>query len=364
MELGGWLLLSLIVVPMIGGAACLGLGRVLRLRVIVIATSSLTILLGLLLFGYMTWNGLASISVTAAEIAPLGEIMLVADFALMFIFLYSGYKERSALVVLFALAQLIPLIWFEFFLRGDVQEPGIMVDFLGVMMALITSIIGLIICIYAIKHMEHDAHQPRFFAVMLLFLGVMNGAVFSNDLLWLLVFWETTTVCSYLLIRHEGTADAIRSGLRALTYTLGGGVALVFAIILLYHYSGTTLLSQLPSGSSISGLALVPIGLFALAAFTKSAQLPFQNWLLGAMVAPTPVSALLHSSTMVNLGVYLLLRLSPSFSPIPELQYAVGLVGGVSFLATSVLAIGQSSSKKVLAYSTIGNLGLIVLCAF
>jgi ech hydrogenase subunit A len=198
---------------------------------------------------------------------------------------------------------------------------------------------------------------------MFLFLGAMNGAVFSNNLMWFLVFWEITTICSYLLIRHEGTAEAKRSGLRALVYTFGGGVALVAGIILLQHYSGTILLSEIPGGGALAGLALLPVAMMAIAAFTKSAQVPFQNWLLGAMVAPTPVSALLHSSTMVNLGVYLLLRLSPSISHDPGLSWGVALVGGISFLATSILAMAQSSSKRVLAYSTIGNLGLIVLCA-
>ena len=148
-----------------------------------------------------------------------------------------------------------------------------------------------------------------------------------------------------------------------MVYTYGGGVALVAGIILLNYYSGTILISEIPGGGALAGLALLPIAMMAIAAFTKSAQVPFQNWLLGAMVAPTPVSALLHSSTMVNLGVYLLLRLSPSISHDPGLSWGVALVGGVSFLATSVLAIAQSSSKRVLAYSTIGNLGLIVLCA-
>jgi len=107
---------------------------------------------------------------------------------------------------------------------------------------------------------------------------------------------------------------------------------------------------------------LLPFALMAVAAFTKSAQVPFQKWLLGAMVAPTPVSALLHSATMVNLGVYFLLRLSPNLVGQDVIVWAIGIIGASSFLATSLLAIAQSNSKRVLAYSTIGNLGLIIVC--
>ena len=109
-------------------------------------------------------------------------------------------------------------------------------------------------------------------------------------------------------------------------------------------------------------MSLLPLSLLAVAAFTKSAQLPFQSWLLGAMVAPTPVSALLHSATMVNLGVYLLLRMSPSIVTATSLNWIIALVGGASFLAASVLAITQSNAKRVLAWSTVGNLGLMTMC--
>ena len=107
---------------------------------------------------------------------------------------------------------------------------------------------------------------------------------------------------------------------------------------------------------------MLPLIFLAIGAFTKSAQVPFQSWLLGAMVAPTPVSALLHASTMVNLGVYLLVRISPSIGPVMWLTIAIAAIGGLSFLIASILALTQSNAKRVLAFSTIGNLGLIVLC--
>jgi ech hydrogenase subunit A len=141
---------------------------------------------------------------------------------------------------------------------------------------------------------------------------------------------------------------------------MGGGLAFVIGVALLQYYFFTLSIVSLPA--SMQGLQLLPIALLALAAFVKSAQVPFQNWLLGAMVAPTPVSALLHSVTMVNLGIYFLLRLSPQIDASVYMQWGIALVGVLSFIACTVLAITQSNAKRVLAYSTIGNLGLIFVC--
>ncbi|MDD1747395.1 MAG: hypothetical protein LUQ16_06515, partial [Methanomassiliicoccales archaeon] len=315
------------------------------------------------LLAYMSWNGLSSIAIGSATFYPMAEALLVLDFALLLTFLAIGLRDRSWIVIILALAQILPLAWFELMTFGEEAEPAMIVDMLSVELILITSFVGSLICIYALRYMERDERQPRFFAAMLVFLAAMNGAVISNNLVWLLVFWEATTLCSYLLIRHERTEEAKKSALRALIYTLGGGVAFVFSVILLHEEAGTVLISELPLAIPLTGLVLLPFGLMAIAAFTKSAQIPFQSWLLGAMVAPTPVSALLHSSTMVNLGVYLLLRLSPAIAPVPEMALPVAIVGAASFMVTSVLAIANSSSKRVLAYSTIGNLGLIVVCA-
>lgn len=297
----------------------------------------------------------------AHDLASIATAITVLDLALMLTFVYISWKAKSALAGVFAALQLIVLATMEI---GGVSEHGaaIYVDQLSVMMAFVTSVIGSIICVYAVRYMAHYEGHGRFFAVMLLFLGAMNGAVFSNNLLWLFFFWEVTTLCSYLLIGHAGTMEARRSAVTAAEYTLGGGVSLAVGIMLCEHHFGTVFLDQLPSGAAIGGLALLPLALMAVAAFTKSAQIPFQKWLLGAMVAPTPVSALLHSATMVNLGVYLLLRLAPSLQGSGALSGMVALAGVASFLITAVLAMTQSNAKRVLAYSTISNLGLIVAC--
>ncbi len=208
---------------------------------------------------------------------------------------------------------------------------------------------------------------------MVIFLGAMNGLVCANNLYWLYFFWEITTLCSFLLIGHDLTKEALANGCRALWINSIGGTTFVVAIICLYMQAGgsagLSMQNLIKPGIINPAIAILPIALLCITGFTKAAQLPFQSWLLGAMVAPTPVSALLHSSTMVKAGVYLIVRLAPSFAPnnMGALGALVGemvaLVGGFTFLAASALAISQTTGKRVLAYSTIANLGLIIACA-
>ena len=190
-------------------------------------------------------------------------------------------------------------------------------------------------------------------------MGAMFGIIFANSLLWLFLFWEITTLCSFLLIGYTRTAEAQRNALRALTMNLAGGVAFAAAIAWAHQKTGVLELQALIA--SKQGLALVPAALLCFAGITKSAQLPFSAWLLGAMVAPTPVSALLHSSTMVKAGVYLVLRTAPIIAG-TTVGFMVALVGALTFLVGSLAAITTSDAKKVLAYSTVSNLGLVVLC--
>ena len=320
------------------------------------------ILLGLGLLGYMSANNITSISVKAIEVFPMEWVILALDLALMAYFIYVGVRDRSKWITAFALLQIIPMVIFQSTITSTTADPVMFADYLSIVMMLITSLVGSVIILYAVRYMKNDGNQPRFFAVMFIFVGAMNGAVFCNDLLWLFFFWEVTTLTSYLLIRHAKTDEAKRSARVAAEITLGGGVLLLASIILCNYYFNTLTISSLPVGTSVIGLQLLPFALMAVAAFTKSAQIPFQKWLLGAMVAPTPVSALLHSATMVNLGVYFLLRLSPHLVGQDIIAWTIGIVGATSFLATSLLAIAQSNSKRVLAYSTIGNLGLIIVC--
>jgi ech hydrogenase subunit A len=362
MQIPTLFILLLIVVPTLGGLLCLIKKRGTSPWMIVAGSSTVTIVLALGMLGYLSANDITSISVKASELFPMEWVILVLDLALMAYFIYVGAREKSRWIMIFASVQLVPMVIFEYFVLGKDADPVIFVDYLSIVMMLITTLVGSVIIVYAVRYMKKDGNQPRFFAVMLIFVGAMNGAVFSNDLLWLFFFWEVTTLTSFLLIGHNKTEEAKRSARIAAEITLGGGVMLLTATILSYYYFNALTITSLSVGNNIVGIQLLPFTLMAVAAFTKSAQVPFQKWLLGAMVAPTPVSALLHSATMVNLGVYFLLRLSPILAGQEIILWTIGIVGATSFLATSLLAIAQSNSKRVLAYSTIGNLGLIIVC--
>ena len=238
---------------------------------------------------------------------------------------------------------------------------------------LLVSIIGPLILIFATGYMqEHEDHlhltktkQPQFFGIIFFFIFAMNALAISNNLSWLCCFWEMTTLCSFLLIQHDKTEESIRNAFKTLDLNMLGGVAFTIGIILIYSLTSpqvTSLDGLCALGNVGNGILALPIVLFIIAGLTKSAQFPFQKWLLGAMVAPTPVSALLHSSTMVNAGVYLILRMSPIMvGTITGTMTAIA--GGFTFMSASTLAIAQSNGKKVLAYSTIANLGLIVCLA-
>lgn len=315
------------------------------------------------------------------------SVILVLNYVILAFFIFvairdiiqRGISRHNILTIALTLAAGIPLAIFEFSWAPHTPlevTPALYIDHLSIIMCLIISIIGSLICVYAIRYMkDHEEHrmhlgelkettQPRFFFFMLMFLGAMNGLVFANNLLWLGFFWEMTTLACWGLIRHDGTPIAITNAFRALWMCLIGSVGFSLAIMFLWNGSSDSisLMEVISNGASAGPVFLLPFALLCLAGFTKAAQLPFQSWLLGAMVAPTPVSALLHSSTMVNAGVYLVLRLAPGFQG-THLSTLIAIYGGAVFLATAILAISQSEAKKVLAYSTIGNLGLIILCA-
>lgn len=300
--------------------------------------------------------------------APVIETAVLAlDFALLGYFLYVGYRSRSPLVLGLALLQLVPVAYFEFVVKGAHVEHVIAVDGLSTLLTLIINVVGSIVCIYALGYMEeYERHlhldrskQGRFFFYLVLLLGAMNGLVYSNSLYWLYFFWEVTTLCCYELIRHDGTEEAARNAVTALWMGLVGGVGFVAAMFVGYSAVHSIALTELMAAPQ-SQLLLTGFALMALAAFTKTAQFPFHRWLLGAMVAPTPFP-LIDSSVMVNAGVYLLLRIAPAIQG-TTLTRVVAIMGAVTFAVTSFQAIRETISKRVLAYSTIGNMGLILLC--
>jgi ech hydrogenase subunit A len=354
------LLILNILAPLAAGLLCLiaNSSWVRRIAVLSMAITLIFSAILLLLTGSFIYSPNISVEI----------IVTVLDLAIISYFAYVGLRLKKPLIMLLATLQLVAVGYFGY--SGVARaEPVIIVDNLSIFMNLIVNIVGSIVCIYALGYMdEYEANsqggkgkQTRFFFFLVILLGAMNGLIFSNNMYWMAFFWEVTTLCCYELIRHNRTAEAEKNAGTALWANLIGGTALVGAIALGYFVSGSASLSSL-AATGIQPAILLVFALMAMAAFTKSAQFPFHNWLLGAMVAPTPVSALLHSSTMVNAGVYLVLRMAPSIQN-TSLTWAIALVGGFTFMLTAIMAINQRVSKRILAYSTIGNLGLIMLCA-
>ena len=236
-------------------------------------------------------------------------------------------------------------------------------DGLGLLFSLLILLIGLLVILYAHYYLSERDSLSRLYAYLLLFMGSMLGVVLSEHLIQLLIFWELTSLSSFLLIAYWRQREDARSGaLMALTITGAGGLALLGGFILLGNMVGSYELSKvLASGDIVRAHPqyLPMLLLILLGAFTKSAQFPFHFWLPNAMAAPTPVSAYLHSATMVKAGVFLLARLFPVLSGTDAWTWWVGGIGLVTFLLGAVLALFKHDLKGLLAYSTISHLGLI-----
>ncbi|MGI5874940.1 MAG: NADH-quinone oxidoreductase subunit L [Bacillota bacterium] len=323
----------------------------------------------------------------AFEAEWISYLMMAIEAFLLVVIVVLGIKYKHYWACVLALIQTPLTIWFEITHSGVIEiSYNLYVDGLSVIMALIIGIIGSLIAVYALGYMKdfqkHNEDKPDrrcfFFFIMFVFLAAMFGIVTSNNLCWMYFFWEITSLSSFFLIGYTKTDEAIANSFRALVMNLGGGLGFCFAILFLGNVCDTLELSGLLAGgaSGAWGYYLtIPVACLAFAGITKAAQMPFNSWLLGAMVAPTPVSALLHSSTMVKAGVFLILKLAPlmgvwlpgyeqSFSVI-YYNWAglmVMMVGGITFLLASFAAISQTNAKRVLAYSTVANLGLIVAC--
>jgi NADH-quinone oxidoreductase subunit L len=236
-------------------------------------------------------------------------------------------------------------------------------DGLAVFLAAVATCIGSLAVIFSVDYMRGEKSLGRYYLMVLMFIGAMVGLVLSSNLLLVFVFWEITALCSYALISfHSDDPKAVAGGIKALIITQVGGVGLLAGALLLYvvqgNYDIPTFLANahtLPAGV----LSAMAFG-FLVAAAAKSAQFPFQTWLPDAMEAPTPVSALIHAATMVNAGVYLLARFYPAFEGVPHWREAVLTVGAITAIMAAVMAVFADDLKRVLAHSTVSQLGYMV----
>lgn len=247
-----------------------------------------------------------------------------------------------------------------------VEELGFSISFrldgFAVMMVLLVAVLGAFVLWYSIDYFEHDATFARFVGLFIAFAGAMTGLVLSDDLFSMFVFWELTSVCSFLLIGlNDRSAAARSSALRALLVTSAGGLSLLGGVALLQSTVGTSSFAGLAAADTTGTVVRVAAILVLVGAFTKSAQFPFHFWLPGAMAAPTPVSAYLHSATMVKAGIVLMARTSPIFASDPVWRWMVVICGGTTMLLGGARALRQTDAKLLLAHSTVSQLGFLTI---
>ena len=335
--------------------------------------SSAVIAVAALKFAFQ-YTGVSPVLVTLPYDAHhLDQLILVCDVVLAGAFLYvcRALPFNRLWIPGLVLLQYIPFLAYELSGRVPGVKAQFSVDNLAVIMVLIIGVVGGLISLYTVGYMKkhHEEHPEltdrsnQFVAAVFLFFSAMFGIVLSNSVAWVYLFWEVTTLCSFIMISYSRTQEAMNNAFRALWMLMVGGLAFAGAIIYLSAKCGTIeiseiLLMQGPAATAV----LLPVALLCFAGMNKAAQFPFSSWLLGAMVAPTPSSALLHSSTMVKAGVYIALRFSPMLEG-RSTGLLMALVGGVTFLGASGIGVSESNGKRVLAYSTVANLGLIILCA-
>ncbi|WP_276257899.1 hydrogen gas-evolving membrane-bound hydrogenase subunit E [Haloglomus litoreum] len=323
--------------------------------------------------------------------------VLVAALALPFVAallvpaLFRVLGQRVAFFAALVAAASFGLLATQYGAEGAVQLPWIpslgvtltlYVDGLALLIGFLASGVGVLVFTYSYGYMAHEHGHVKYYATLLAFMGSMLGVAFAADLLALFVFWELTSVTSFLLIgHHQREAASQYAARKSMLITVAGGLFMLAGFLVLAFASGDTAAgrtfvligtenSLIANGDAVrealraSSLFVPALALVAVGAVTKSAQAPFHVWLPNAMEAPTPVSAFLHSATMVKAGVYLVGRFRPLFVPdlpaIPEWTLLLATLGLVSMTITAILAVGATDIKELLAYSTASHLGLII----
>ncbi len=303
-----------------------------------------------LLGGRMSHRTIAAVGVGSVGLSALAALLV----ALGFLGLPPGYAY-------------VQTLWTWMAVGNFTVEIGLYLDALSLVMILVVTGVGFLIHLYSAESMTGDEGYRRFFAYMNLFVGSMLVLVLARNLLLLYLGWEGVGLCSYLLIgfwyRDAANGYAAR---KAFVVTRVGDAALAVGLFLIFSNLGTLQIHELMQQAAQrwapgSAIAVAAAALLLGGAMGKSAQLPLQIWLPDAMAGPTPVSALIHAATMVTAGVYLIARTNVLFSLAPPVQLAVGIIGAVTMLMTGFSAIAQWDIKRVLAYSTISQIGYMFL---
>lgn len=289
-------------------------------------------------------------------------LLMGVDVLLLLYFLTQGILRKHKLVSLFALAQML-LYSLVVFSSPSLTSSDILIDEVSSLMYLVINIVGGIIIIYAHEYVKSEEFsrlkKTTFILTLFLFLAVMNLIVSVNNIEMFFTLFELTTLFSYLLIGYRKNEISTKNALQALWMNQIGGVAILIALITSIHHYDTIYFDILVKNAS--SVYLLPIVFLAIGALVKGASIPFERWLLGAMVAPTPVSAMLHSATMVKVAPYLMLKLAPAMSEFVSI--GITLFGTFVFFSASLMALGKDYFKEILGLSTIALLALMMALA-
>ncbi|MBP9098221.1 MAG: hypothetical protein KBF74_05350 [Ferruginibacter sp.] len=349
---------SLFIIPVIAGSLIMFLPWK-KTKFIVITTALLLSAISVYLFINFDQPYYFSVPQYLNKVVAGIDILLLVYFGWVAIRLKNwkvGLLSMIQLALLFYLLKVIP--------SGHVMQ--FMVDKLGVFMFLLINIISGIIAVYSTRYIDEEDcstfRKKYFLTIMFFFIAVMNMVVSADDLEYFYLFFELTTLASFLFIGFRKDPESVRNAITALWMNQVGGLVILVAILIMaYNGYGAATFSNLLANAKSAGI-LIPLALLSMAALVKGAQMPFNKWLLGAMVAPTPVSALLHSSTMVKIAPFMILRLSPALKDTPVAMVLIALTAFV-FVASSIGALSQDNFKKILAHSTIALLALMIMMA-
>lgn len=293
----------------------------------------------------------------------INSLVVIADVVLLLFFFYQGKLFNHPKVMVLAAVQLVLYGYIES-IAPEAGSAEIVVDQLSKFMFLIINGVGGIIVLYSVKYMEDEPVSPLkkrlFVGGLLVFLSVMNLIVIVNSILLFFFLFEMTTLASYLLIAFRDDEVSRSNALKALWMNqIGGVVILLGALVAIIGFKTVMFDTVLHSSG---GMILLAVALLSMAALVKGASIPFEGWLLGAMVAPTPVSAMLHSATMVKIAPYLILKLSPALA-MSAVGGMISIIGSLVFVCASYLALSRSVLKEILGYSTVALLGLMMALA-
>lgn len=297
--------------------------------------------------------------------AYVDKLVAGADIFLLLFFGWVAFNRKSWLVGIMSVLQLAALLYLLSNMHAG-EHFQFFVDKLSLFMFLLINVISGVIAVYSLQYIQDEKCSPfrrkYFLSILFWFIAVMNLIVASDNLEYFFLFFELTTLASFLLIGFRNDRVSRANAVTALWMNQVGGLAILIAIFFIVDkgYGAatfTSLLAHVPADS-----LLLPLALLSVAALIKGAQMPFSKWLLGAMVAPTPVSALLHSSTMVKIAPFIILRLSPALKDTPVASVIIGLTGFV-FVASAISALSQDNLKRILAHSTIALLALMIMMA-